>query len=78
VNAELNRAMSNFTLDSIQKAYTSALVEFNLIQKELAENNMNSIPDTDISIQTIEKQKQELQRSLNKLKSVRTKKTIHL
>ena len=27
VNAELNRAMSSFTLDSIQKAYNSALVE---------------------------------------------------
>jgi bla regulator protein blaR1 len=78
VNAELNRVMSGFTLDSIQKAYNSALVEYNLIQKQLAENNMNSIPDTDITIETIEKQKQELQRSLNKLKSVRTKRTIHL
>ena len=78
VNRELDLAVSKITLDSLQKVYSTAYADLCKLQSQLNENCQPSIPDTEISIESIEAKKLEIQRSLNKLKVVRTKKVVHL
>ncbi|HEX7845896.1 MAG TPA: M56 family metallopeptidase [Chitinophagaceae bacterium] len=78
VNANLDLAVSRITLDSLQRVYTKALTELNSLQVQLTENCQHSIPDTDVTVESLEQQKQNLQKAINKLRVVRTKKVIHL
>jgi bla regulator protein blaR1 len=78
VNTELGNAVSIIRLDSLRHVYVKALENICIIETELEENNLIAIPDTDITIEHVEKQKIEVQKALNKLKAARVKKTIHL
>jgi beta-lactamase regulating signal transducer with metallopeptidase domain len=78
VNEELNKAITEIKIDSLQEAYTSAIAELSSLQKELAENNLKGIPDTDISLKSVEQNKKEVQKAINTLIKVKTKKIVHL
>jgi bla regulator protein blaR1 len=78
VNAELGKAVNMIRLDSLRHVYVKALENITVVQAELKENNLTAIPDTDITLCEIEKQKNEVQKAINKLKVARVKKTIHL
>ncbi len=78
VNNQLNLAVSRITLDSIQRVYTKALTDLNMIQHQLNENCQEGIPDTDITLDLIEHKKLDLQKALQKMNAVRKKKVIHL
>jgi hypothetical protein len=41
-------------------------------------NQLKGIPDSDISLKMLEEKKLEMQQALNKLKTTRTKKIVHL
>ncbi|MBL7745644.1 MAG: hypothetical protein JNN00_19390 [Chitinophagaceae bacterium] len=78
VNEELNKAIVEIKTDSIQQAYNTALAELSALQQELCENNLKGIPDTEISLKAVEQSKKDIQKALNNLKKVKTRKIVHL
>lgn len=78
VNEQLANAVNYIRIDSLQKVYTDAIAKLDFTKKELTQNNLPGIPDTDITIKTIEETKQQVEKTLNKLKAVRSKKIVHL
>lgn len=78
VNDELNKAIVEIKMDSLQQVYTVAIDELTALKKELVLNNVQGIPDTDISLKAVEASKKNIQKAINTLKKVRTKKIIHI
>lgn len=78
VNEQLNKAVTNIRLDSLQKVYVATSVKLREVQVELAEQDLKGIPDTDITVKELQRKQQEVQKGLNNLKALRTKKVIHL
>jgi hypothetical protein len=71
-------ALAEIKIDSVQQVYTETLSELSSIQKELCENNLKGIPDTDISLDCIQQKQKNVQIAINKLQKVRTRKIVHL
>ena len=78
VNMQLQNALTEIKLDSLQDAYTAVLSELSTIQKELKEQNQTAVPDSDITLKVLEGQKTEAIRVINKIKSARNRKIVHL
>lgn len=78
VNENLNTALVEIKIDSVQQVLTQTLSELTSIQKELCENNLKGIPDTDISLENICQKQKNVQNAINKLVLVRTKRIVHL
>ena len=78
VNEQLTKAVNNIRIDSLQKVYNEAICKLDMTELELANNNLPGIPDTDITLKTIEETKQQVQKTLNRLKADRSKKIVHL
>jgi hypothetical protein len=78
VNEQLSKAINNIRIDSLQKVYNEAICKLDMTKKELSLNAITCIPDTDVSLKTIEEKKQQMQSTLNRLKAVRNKKIVHL
>ncbi|MBK8143055.1 MAG: hypothetical protein IPK57_20170 [Chitinophagaceae bacterium] len=78
VNNQLSNAINQIRVDSLQRVYNDVAVKLNAIEKELSLNKVKSIPDTDISLKTVEEKKTKVQQTLNTLKAIRNKKIVHL
>jgi hypothetical protein len=78
VNENLNKAMIEIHIDSLKQVYATSLNELNVLQKELSENNLKGIPDTDISLKAVEQNKRELQKAISTLKKTKVKKVVQL
>ena len=78
VNYQLNNAINQVRLDSLQRVYNNVMVKLNDVEKELTLQQLNGIPDSDILLKDIYNRKQQTQKELNKLRGVRTKKIVHL
>jgi bla regulator protein blaR1 len=78
INDQFSVAVNQIRLDSIQLVYNKAINKLDVASKELSFNNLKGIPDTDISLQEIERKKLEVKRALNELRTVRKKKIVHL
>ena len=66
------------SIDSLQRVYNDVAVRLGEVQKELIANKVKCIPDTDISLQTVEEKKVKVQESLRKLRAIRGKKIVSL
>jgi hypothetical protein len=78
VNDNLNKAIVEIKMDSLQHVYSTAMTELSSLQKELCENDLKGIPDTDISLKSVEQTKKNVQNAINTLNKVRTRKIVHL
>lgn len=78
VNENLNKAIYDIKIDSLQQVCSTAMAELSSLQKELSENNLKGIPDTDISLQSVAKSKKNVQVAINTLQKVRSRKIVHL
>jgi bla regulator protein BlaR1 len=78
VNSQLAYAVNQVRYDSLQVVYNKALSTLDYVQKELTLNNVQSIPDTDITLKEVEQKKRETQRALNTIRGIRTKKIVSL
>ena len=78
VNMQLNAALNQIRIDSLQRVYNDVSIRLNEVKKEMVEKKINSIPDTDITLKTIDERKKNLQESLKKLKAIREKKIVSL
>jgi beta-lactamase regulating signal transducer with metallopeptidase domain len=78
INDQLGRAVLDIKIDSLQKVYSNVVIDLHNLHRQLKEQKVNGIPDTDITPQAIEKKIELAQRMVNKLKAARNKKIIHL
>jgi len=65
-------------LDSLQRVYNQLNIELADLQNELITHHQNSIPDTDITLKTLQDKKQLISNILDKIKAIRSKKIIKL
>ena len=54
VNSELNKALVEIKLDSLQKVYTTVISNLSCLEKELVKAGDPGIPDTDITLEIVE------------------------
>ena len=78
VNSELNLAINQIRADSLQRVYNEAALILDKVQRQLQENQLKGIPDSDISIEAIEEKKQVIRKTLDELKGIRKKKIVRL
>ncbi|MBC7875221.1 MAG: M56 family metallopeptidase [Ferruginibacter sp.] len=78
INTQLTVAVNQVRMDSIQMVYNKAISKIDGISKELCLKDMKGIPDTDITLKELDRKKAEVQKALNELKAVRSKKIVHL
>jgi bla regulator protein blaR1 len=78
VNNQLNTAINQIKTDSLHRVYNEAAVKLNKVQRQLQENHLKGIPDSDISLEEIEQKKKLIQQAQEKLKAVRQKKIVRL
>lgn len=69
VNNELNMAINQIRTDSLHRVYNEASVKLDKVQRQLLENQLKGIPDSDISIETIEEKKQIIRQTIDELKA---------
>ncbi|MBI5372268.1 MAG: M48 family metalloprotease [Sphingobacteriales bacterium] len=78
VNRQLSNAVNEIRIDSIQRVYNDVAVKLNEMQKELLDNKITCVPDTDISLKTVEERKRKVLESMRTLKAIRNKKIVSL
>jgi hypothetical protein len=78
VTAQLSTAITNIKLDSLTTVYNLALTGLNEAQTWMDENNVESIPDTDLKLEEIKVHKEQLEKQLETIKAIKTRKIIHL
>ncbi len=78
VNNQLNTALNQIRIDSIQHVYNDVAYRLAEVQKELNENKITSIPDSDVSLKIVEEKRKKVQESLQKLNAIRAKKIVRL
>jgi hypothetical protein len=78
INTQLNNALVEIKMDSLQQVYTTAIAELSSLQKELVKTKQPGIPDSDITLKAVTEHRKEIQKAINTLKSVRNKKIVHL
>jgi hypothetical protein len=75
---QLNNAMNIITTDSLLTVYTDVAIRLDLAKKELTEKALKGIPDSDISLKSIDQKQKTITRVLQDLKTIRNKKIVHL
>jgi hypothetical protein len=78
INLQLDLAVNEMRIDSIQKVYSDAIYTIQEMQQELRESGVESVPDSEISLNLLEKRKNEFRRELNRMKATKNKKIVHL
>ncbi len=78
VNSQLNYAVAQVRLDSLQHVYTNNMARLSDAEKQLSLQKLKGIPDTDITLRVIEDKRRQAQRALNTIRAVRNKKIVHL
>lgn len=78
VGQKINTSLVQIKLDSIQQQLNFNLKTLINVEKALKENNVTSIPDSDVTLQLVQENQQKTKDQLLKLKAVRTKKIVRL
>ncbi|HEV8506261.1 MAG TPA: M56 family metallopeptidase [Chitinophagaceae bacterium] len=78
VNAQLNTAITTIKLDSLTEVYNIALDDLNKAEDWMTQNKAVSIPDTDLQLNEIKVQKEQVQQQLQTIKAIKERKIIHL
>jgi len=78
INTQLNSELAQIKRDSIINVYEMALTELTGYQNKMLEDQLNSIPDSDVTIKAIEEQQKQIQEQIRKLKATRSRKIIRL
>ena len=65
-------------LDSIQQVYSTTASNLASLEEELVKCKVTSIPDTDITLKSVEIKKKEVLNAINTIKSARARKIVRL
>lgn len=78
VNEKINTSLAQIKLDSIQIQLSLNLKTLIDLEKVMKENNVTSIPDSDICLEVVKENQQKTREQLNILKACRIKKIVRL
>lgn len=78
LNTQLNFAVNNIRLDSLRQVYSLAMTELSGLRTEMKKQGLKGIPDTDITLDAIQKKMQDLQKARTNIQAIKTKKIINL
>lgn len=78
VNMQLNNAVNMVRLDSIQQVYADAVTRLDKARSELIRDSVRSIPDSEISIKSLNDKIKTTIKALSALKATKTKKIVRL
>lgn len=78
INSQLDAAMNHIRIDSLQSVYNMAASRLDEVSRYMKSTEVKGIPDTDISLKEVEKQKKQVEQMLRELKIARNKKIVHL
>lgn len=78
VNFQLNTAIKQMQIDSLANVYNRAIFELNMVQRQLNEDSLTCIPDTDITLKTINEKQRMIRKALEQIKPTTTRKTVKL
>jgi bla regulator protein blaR1 len=78
LNTQLNFAVNNIRLDSLRQVYSIAMTELSGLSKEMKKQGLKGIPDSDITLDAIQKKMQDLQKARTTIQAIKTKKVINL
>ncbi|MCG2617355.1 M48 family metalloprotease [Terrimonas sp. NA20] len=78
LNAQLNFAVNNIRLDSLRQVYSIAMTELSGLSTEMKKQGLKGIPDSDITLDAIQKKMKDLQKARTTLQAIKTKKIINL
>jgi hypothetical protein len=78
VNQKINASLIQFKLDSLQQQLNFNLKTLINVEKAMKENNVCAIPDTDITLQLVQKNQQKAKDQLAIIKAARVKKIVRL
>jgi len=78
VDDKLNTSLAQIKLDSVQQQLNINLKSLIDLEKVMKENNVNAIPDSDVTLQLVQENQQKAKDQLLKLKAIRVKKIVRL
>ncbi|HRG93223.1 MAG TPA: hypothetical protein PLZ10_09755, partial [Chitinophagaceae bacterium] len=79
VNRQLSESLYNLRTDSLMKVYSDAMVNLNLAKKELANQSSGvAVAEANNAVRAMAEKQQQLQKELNRLKGIRSRKIIQL
>ncbi|HYM95068.1 MAG TPA: M56 family metallopeptidase [Chitinophagaceae bacterium] len=78
INDQLSKAVSEIRLDSLQNVYTETADYLSSVEQKLNGAKQKGIPDSDITLNSVEHKKVQAQKVLNIIKAIRNKKIIRL
>lgn len=78
LNAQLNFAVNNIRLDSLRQVYSIAMTELSGLSSEMKKQGLKGLPDSDITLDAIQKKMKDLQKARITLQAIKTKKVINL
>jgi bla regulator protein blaR1 len=78
VNCQLESQVTSIRVDSLTKVYCVAMDGLRKAEKWMNENKVESIPDTDLKLEEIQAEKENVQEVLQRLRDVQHKKIVHL
>jgi len=78
VNIQLTTAINTIKLDSLTEVYNIALDDLNKAEDWMTQNKAVSIPDTDLQLCEIKKQKKQVEQQIQTIKAIKERKIIHL
>lgn len=78
VNEKINTSLAAIKLDSIQMQLSINLKSLVDLEKVMKENNVNAIPDSDVTIQFVQQNQQKTKDQIQCIKAARVKKIVRL
>ena len=78
INENLTNGLIQLKLDSLQRVYDMALVELDVLRKEMEAKRAFRVSDAQLSLGQVRRQEQEIREAARKLRSVKGKKIVRI
>jgi beta-lactamase regulating signal transducer with metallopeptidase domain len=78
INGQIKTSLAEIKLDSIQSVLNHTLTDLARMETWMKENKINSVPDSDVSIQCIKENEEKIKTRLNTIKVTRSKKIVRI
>jgi len=78
VHQKINTSLVQIKLDSVQQQINFNLKTLINVEKAMKENNVDAIPDSDITLQLVQENQQKAKDQLAKIKAAKVKKIVRL
>jgi bla regulator protein BlaR1 len=78
VNVQLDNAIKQIQVDSLLTVYNHTMLTLRSVQRQLKDDSLNGIPDTDITLREIAEKQKQVQKAVLDLRKVKARKIVRL